>query len=70
MSEPREWLTWSQATLSTGRSRRTLRRWIADPTNGIRTRRLMDETTINHADLLRVEADKERYRTNPTFGRK
>lgn len=53
-----------------GRSKRTIRRWLADPDLKIRTRELDGERIINTQDLQRVEARKHAYTTAPTFGRK
>jgi hypothetical protein len=64
------WLTYSEASLLLGRSKRTLRRWAADPSNRLRIRH--DDQGIpllNAEDVHRVEAAKTAYRATPTFGR-
>lgn len=64
------WLTYAEAAFTLGRSKRTIRRWLADPDLKIRTRELDGERLINTQDLQRVEARKHAYTTAPTFGRK
>lgn len=70
MNRMAPWLSMSAAALATGRSKRTIRRWLADPDLKIRTRELDGERLINTQDLQRVEARKHAYTTAPTFGRK
>jgi hypothetical protein len=66
----KEWLTYTEAALILGRSKRTLRRWVGDPANRIETQRRKDEPPLLRAsDLRRVEAAKHAYATRPTFGR-
>lgn len=63
------WISLPAAALTFGRSRRTLRRWLADPNLRIRTEERDGERVINTADLTRVEAFKHAYTVAPTFGR-
>lgn len=66
-----ELISYAEASIRLGRSKRTLRRWVADPENNIRTQRGSDGTLrVNAADLYRVEARKNAYREAPTFGRR
>ena len=70
MTRMAPWLPMNAAALATGRSKRTLRRWLADPDLKIRTREQDGIRVINTEDLLRVESWKHAYTTAPTFGRK
>lgn len=64
------WLTYAQAAVAFDVSKRTLRRWVHDGANGIRTGRDEDGTFLmSSEDLRRVEAQKTAYRNTPTFGR-
>lgn len=70
MTRMAPWLSMAAAALATGRSKRTLRRWLADPDLKIRTREQDGVRMINTEDLQRVEARKHAYMIAPTFGRK
>jgi len=65
------WATTSEATILTGRSSRTIRRWLADPNVSIDTMTADDGKTrlLSTADLMNVEAEKTSYLTAPSFGR-
>ncbi len=64
------WLTYAQAAMACGRSKRTIRRWVHDPRNNIGVRYSDNQgLTISYTDLRRVEAEKTKYRMTPTFGR-
>lgn len=52
----KDWCTVLEAAELTDRDERTIRRWMADPKNGIRTERPRRITYLNVTDLLRVEA--------------
>lgn len=69
MTRMAPWLSMNAAALATGRSKRTLRRWLADPDLKIRTREDESVRVINTEDLVRVEARKHAYTIAPTFGR-
>ena len=58
------WLTYTEAALVAGRSKRTIRLWAS---NGeIRSRREDDGTIrVYGADVLTVEARKTEYRSHP-----
>lgn len=62
-----EWLTTAGAVAYLGKSRRTIRRWLADPTLGIRTKGVGASRRIHRDDLDRVNDAKDAYRNNPTF---
>lgn len=64
------WVTYAEAAFALDRSKRTIRRWLADPNLKIRTREQDGARVINTQDLLRVEARKHAYTSAPTFGRK
>lgn len=70
MTQPRGWLTMNQAAEQLQRSRRTIRRWLADPDLKIRTKEVAGIRLINGDDLARVEHFKWAYMQNPTFGRR
>ena len=58
------WLTYTEAALVAGRSKRTIRLWASH--GEIRSRREDDGTVrVNRADLLTVEARKTAYREHP-----
>ncbi|NNC10679.1 hypothetical protein HII28_02100 [Planctomonas sp. JC2975] len=61
------WLTFHEAALITGRSKRTLRRWVAAHLVVIREEN--DTTLLLAADVIAVEAQKTGYRRHPTFAR-
>lgn len=69
------WLTYAEAAIALGRSKRTIRLWIHDghnndnPTLRIREQRTAGQVTLNTEDLHRVKAFKDSYRNAPTFGR-
>lgn len=65
----KQWLTVSEAALILGRSKRTIRRWLADPGLRIRTQGAGATRELNAADLARVEARKTAYMADPTFGK-
>lgn len=62
-----EWLTVPGAVAYLGKSRRTLRRWLADPALNIRTKGTGASKHIHRDDLDRVNQAKDEYRNNPTF---
>lgn len=64
-----EWITRADAAKRLGRSRRTIRRWVAE--GGIRTRKAADLITelVAWQDVRAVEARKSAYIDSPTFGR-
>lgn len=64
------WLPMNAAAILTGRSKRTIRRWLADPDLKINTEDHDGVRVINTQDLLRVERWKHAYTIAPTFGRK
>ncbi len=64
------WLSYAEASMAFGRSKRTLRRWAADPAMKIRTRTVDGEKRLHSGDVARVEAWKSAYIDAPTFGRK
>jgi hypothetical protein len=64
------WLTYAEAAILLGRSKRTLRRWAAEPENRLRVEHDdQGRPLLNSDDLRRVEAAKTAYRATPTFGR-
>lgn len=65
------WASYAEAAKELRRSKRTLRRWVAEGPDVIRTRHADDGTMlVNMADAYRVEARKSAYRDAPTFGRR
>ncbi|MDR6867670.1 hypothetical protein J2Y69_002274 [Microbacterium resistens] len=64
-----EWLTTSGAVAYLGKSHRTIRRWLADPSLSIRTKGTGASKRIHRDDLDRVNDAKDAYRNNPTFTR-
>jgi len=65
------WASYADAAKELRRSKRTLRRWVAEDPNAIRTMRADDGTIlVNMDDAYRLEARKSAYRDSPTFGRR
>lgn len=69
MTHMEPWLSMNAAAVLTGRSKRTIRRWLADPDLRISTENHDGVRVINTQDLLRVERWKHAYTVAPTFGR-
>ena len=68
MKELREWVTMPAARELTGRSARTIRRWVKK--DKVRKKVTPDgEQLYETASLLRAEAAPTAYQTRPTFGR-
>lgn len=68
MKELREWVTMPAARELTGRSARTIRRWVRQ--NKVRKKITTDgDHLYETASLLRAEAKATAYKTRPTFGR-
>lgn len=63
-----EWLTITGAMAFTGKSRRTIRRWLADPALSIRVKGRGASRLIHSDDLDHVNETKDAYRNMPTFG--
>jgi hypothetical protein len=53
----------------TGRSKRTLLRWLTNPELHIRTWRPDRSVLLNRQDLLAAEARMDELAASPTFGR-
>jgi hypothetical protein len=65
------WASYAEAAKELRRSKRTLRRWVAEDLDAIRTMRADDGTIlVNMGDAYRLEAIKSAYRDAPTFGRR
>lgn len=64
-----KWLTIGQAAALTGRAKRTIRLWLSEPGNDIRTRKVGGIRQLLEEDVTRVAERKDEYRESPTFGR-
>lgn len=65
-----EWLTYQEAMELTGRSKRTLLRWLKDPNIHIEVWRPARIALLLRSDVLAVEAEMDSRSEKPSFGKK